>query len=176
MRSTTKDITKLQNKTKYIGIGELELGFEGEILKIAALGSCIGLVFYPSKRNIKKCAVMAHIMLSESPDSKKSIKRWGPAKYADLAIPRMINLLEKEGIPKNKIEAKMVGGARMSGHGSITLRIGENNIFQVKNLLKEYKIPLKDSYTGGDTGMSVKFHIDSYLLIVTPTGGTSVYL
>lgn len=128
----------------------MALGHLGEILKITSLGSCIGLVFYPTtiKEPIDRLALMAHIMLPNYPSEKTSFesaihstrwnpeKRYGPAKYADKVIPLMIKILEVQGYRRTELEAKMVGGAKMFGQATMTMEIGLNNQKITKQLLK----------------------------------------
>lgn len=168
-----------QTKITYVGIGEIAIGYENDILKISSLGSCIGLILYPKNNNFgNKVAIMGHVMLANSPKktAKKIKNRWGPAKYADEAVPTMIKKLEKIGIICANIEGKIVGGANMFGHGSRTLQIGKTNEKMIKRILSSYKIPIQKSFTGGDVGMSVKYVVKDHLLIVQPTGGQPIIL
>ena len=162
----------------YIGIGEVGVGHVGDVLNITALGSCIGLVIYPRLNNLSdRCAVMGHIMLPESPKHvTPKDNRWGPAKYADRAVPFLINILEKEGFNRKLLQAKIVGGARLFGTSTLSMKIGENNAKTVKSLLKQEEITLLKSFTGGDTGMSLSFNVSEYLLTVKPTGGSKIVI
>lgn len=158
----------------YVGIGEIAIGYENTYLRIPSLGSCIGLIIYPNIET-NRVAVMGHIMLPKSHDSPKRDNRWGPAKYADKGVPLMISkLLKERQVHKKDLVAKMVGGSHMFGHTAITLRIGEMNEKAVRNILKEHKIPILRSFTGGDTGTMVKFKVKDYQLIVRPTGSQAM--
>ena len=164
----------------FVDIGETQVGFAGDLLRISSLGSCIGLILYPDDANPKKCAVMGHIMLPKSRENgdKKPIKkyRFGPKRFADIAIPAMIkDLVNEAGKRRRKnFIAKMIGGAEMFGYTKLTMRIGKENAKMTKKLLKEAKIPLVRKFTGGDSGMSVTFNVSEYLLRVKPTGGKSI--
>lgn len=163
----------------YVGIGEIVSGDENDILKISSLGSCIGLILFPKNTDYSsKTAVMGHIMLPNSPKEgdKKIHNRWGPAKYADKAIPTMIEMMEKLGVKMDNIGAKIVGGAHMFGHGSRTLQIGKNNEIMTKRLLMNNKIQIKRTFTGGDIGMSVIYNVEEDLLTVQPTGGLPIII
>ncbi|MFX0121758.1 MAG: hypothetical protein ACFE9A_20370 [Candidatus Hodarchaeota archaeon] len=59
----------------------------------------------------------------------KSKERFGPTRFADLAIPAMIKELE-EAVGKHcrkNFVAKMIGGAEIFGYSKLTLKIGEEN-------------------------------------------------
>lgn len=164
----------------YIGIGEIALGYPGDFLKISSLGSCIGLVIYPEINEISiRRAVMGHIMLPKARGMKKrnvETKLGKVAKFADEAIPAMLEVLEGEKQNRKRFVAKMAGGAKMFGQISNTFDIGKENSRSVKSLLKSMNIPLVKHYTGGETGMKVIFDVSNYELSVTPTGGNSIIL
>lgn len=183
--------TNLISRIVDVGIGEIAIGYFGDILKIISLGSCIGLVIYPKHlHGSDRCAVLAHIMLAQSPldetiskrrksllaNGKKLETMFGPAKYADRAVSVMISKIKKLGYLPKHLEAKMVGGAKLFGHSNDLLQVGKENALFTKHLLELSEIPLKDYHTGGDTGMSVVFDVSKYELIATPTGGFSIVL
>jgi chemotaxis protein CheD len=173
-----KDIQEEQ-ELLYVGIGEVVLGKANNILKIASLGSCIGLCIYVEDKN-PHLAVMGHIMLPESPKHDKTRKskmkaRFPMTRYANIAVPAMITQLEKLAKYRRKsFVAKMIGGAEMFGYTKLTMRIGEENAKKTKELLEEAGIPLVKEYTGGDTGMAVSFSVKDYILTVKPTGGKPI--
>ncbi len=172
--------------TYYVGIGEVQLGFSVDRLRISSLGSCIGLVMYPNDDNKKHCATMGHIMLPKSPSSSKELERsqrrskWGPTRFADIAVPVMLkDLLKAIGYHSGRrkaIVAKMIGGAEMFGTTKLSYKIGKENTRVTKQLLKENNIKLIKEFTGGDTGMSVDFMVSDYTLRVKPTGGKSFFI
>ncbi|MFX0184062.1 MAG: chemotaxis protein CheD [Candidatus Hodarchaeota archaeon] len=185
------DLENPSEKETSIDIGEIAIGYFGDLLKIISLGSCIALVLYPKTitEPRKRFAVMSHIMLPYYPSEGENLmrpnenrqkwnpsKRYGPAKYADKAIPLMIEILEEHGYHRKYCEAKIVGGAKMFGHSAFTMDIGKENVRVTKNLLKNNEIPLSSYYTGGDIGMNVSFSVKDYKLIVKPTGGPVVIL
>ncbi len=174
---------QLQLETKYVDISQIVIGYAQDILKIPALGSCIGLTIFPRSNPIpERIAVMGHIMLPEShkklqTQTKDFRKRgYSIGKYSDQAIPVMLSKLEKLGYSKNDLDAKMVGGAKMFSKSTSVLDIGKENIRVTKNLLQKHDIPIIKQYTGGDKGMNIKFIVSKYKLVVTPTGGSPIVL
>ncbi len=166
----------------FVDIGQIKLGFEGDRLRISSLGSCIGLVLYPDDSNPKKCAIMGHIMLPQSKEKDRKNperkNRFGPTRFADIAIPEMIKRLEDASgrTRRKRFVAKMIGGAEMFGYTKLTLSIGKENAKMTKALLKKEKVPIIKEFTGGDTGMSVIFQVNDYILKVKPTGGKSIII
>ncbi len=172
------DIASDKKVIKYIGIGEATIGYTNEILKISSLGSCIGLILYPTKQPLNQdMAIMGHIMLpSAGPKNNKTTNRWGPAKYADEAVPYMIKQLEKKKFKPSDLSSKIVGGANMFGHASSTLKIGKTNAKITKRLLSENDVRIRRTFTGGDTGMSVVYDVSERSLIIKQTGGEEMVI
>lgn len=165
----------------YVEISQMAVGYINDVLKISALGSCVGLVIYP--KNVKesdRCAIMGHIMLPESYERmkrKNGLKaRFAPAKYSNLAVSTMVTKLERLGHKLKNLEAKMAGGAKMFGNSSDTFDIGKENVRRTKIHLSRMNIPLKNHFTGGNKGMNLVFTVRNYKLIVTPTGESPIIL
>ena len=180
-QSFTDVPTKIsQSKAKFVDISKIVVGYSSDILKIPALGSCVGLVIYPRKNAPSdRVAVMGHIML---PDSQKkrnfsaNKNKFPPAKYSDQAVPAMVAKLEKLGYIKKDLDAKLVGGAKMFSTSIDVLDVGKKNIRVTKQLLQQLKIPIVKQLTGGDKGMKVRFNVRNYELLVTPTGSSPIIL
>jgi len=140
--------SNLQNgQTAMIGIGEYRIG--SFPMMTIGLGSCIGLTLFDERLKI---GAMVHIML---PDSGGRTDR--PGKYADTAIPLLLNDLNARGCRKNTLVAKMAGGACMFEYFGTNLNIGERNAGKVRALLKEQDIRLSAEDIGGKVGRSVTF-------------------
>ena len=128
-----------------VSMGQVLVAHAGETLG-SVLGSCIGLILYHPHL---KVGAMAHIVL---PDSAG---RDGPLdKYADLAIPHMIELLAGEGAAKSGLVAKLAGGANMFGNKG-SKHIGDSNTEAVLRILKELHIHVKGQHVGGEKGRRV---------------------
>ena len=166
----------------FVDIGQIKLGFDGDLLRISSLGSCIGLVLYPDDFHTKKCAIMGHIMLPKSKEMDRNNPerktRFGPTRFADIAVPEMIKQLGRVTGKdrRKKFVAKMIGGAEMFGYTKLTLNIGKENAKMTKALLKQERVPIIKEFTGGDTGMSVNFRVSDYTLRVKPTGEKSIII
>ena len=130
-----------------IGIGEYRVG--SFPMMTIGLGSCIGLTIYD---DTLKVGAMVHIMLPESAGRKDR-----PGKYADTAVPLLLNELTALGCRNRSLIAKMAGGACMFEYFGANLNIGERNAVKVRDLLKEHNIPLVNEDVGGKVGRSVTF-------------------
>ncbi|MCL2767432.1 MAG: chemotaxis protein CheD [Synergistaceae bacterium] len=133
------------------------------------LGSCIGVVIYDE---MAKVAAMAHVML---PDSRGSKDHEKPGKFADLAIPLLLDELLKKNAKKERMKAKYAGGAQMfatiaSGGGADFLAVGVRNAAETLAFLNKYKIKIVASDTGGNKGRTVEFNTETWMLSVKVLG------
>jgi chemotaxis protein CheD len=133
------------------------------ILKTTGLGSCVGVTLYDPKA---KVAGMAHVMLPSSEIAKEGTLNL--SKYADTAIPDMIEKMKTIGAIVSRLEAKMAGGAQMFAFSSQsdTMRIGPRNVESCKEMLKKFTIPLKAEDTGGSYGRTIEFNCETGILLI----------
>jgi chemotaxis protein CheD len=112
----------------------------------AVLGSCIGLALYHGRR---KVAILAHIVLPQSQD-----RPGPPGKFADTAIPYMIEQLMPLGAGRAGLVAKMAGGANMFGTTG-PMQIGDENFEAVTKILQDLRIPIQGEHVGGTKGRRI---------------------
>jgi chemotaxis protein CheD len=138
-----------------VGMADLNVtSGDGALLKTTGLGSCVGLTLYDAKTRI---AGMAHVMLPSSDIARES--QINLAKYADTAIPEMIDRMAALGARIERLEAKMAGGSQMFAFAgqSDTLRIGPRNVESCLSMLERLRIPLLSQDTGGNYGRTIEF-------------------
>ncbi len=130
-----------------VGMGQIDFAHPSEPVR-AVLGSCVGLVLYhpPSSRGM-----LAHIVLPEAAG-----RQGPPGKFADTALPYMLEELQKVGAYKSCLIAKIAGGGQMFG-GQGPLQIGKQNVAAVEGLLQAQRITLVGSHVGGQQGRRVQF-------------------
>ncbi|MCR2805035.1 chemotaxis protein CheD [Paenibacillus soyae] len=145
-----------------VGMADLNIAVEGAVLKTTGLGSCVGLTLFDPK---SKVAGMAHVMLPSSSIARES--QINVAKYADTAIPELLERMKAAGARVERMEAKMAGGAQMFAlGGSDTLRIGPRNVESCTEMLSRYGIPIKAQDTGGSYGRTVEFDSEKGILFI----------
>lgn len=145
----------------------------GTVLVAPSLGSCIGLAFYDPD---SKIAAMAHIVL---PDSAKVVKEnESLGKYADTAVPEMLNKIISMGAKKNRLIVKMAGGAQMFNlqKGANILNIGLRNAVAVKAALSKEGLSVTKADTGGNKGRTFKLDVQSGYFSVKIIGQEEVEL
>ncbi|WP_010649276.1 chemotaxis protein CheD [Oceanobacillus massiliensis] len=137
-----------------VGIADLNIVKPPNIIRTSGLGSCIGVVIYDESKMI---AGLSHVLLPDSHAAKQT--KINKFKYADTAIPCLVDLLLENGARKFGLKAKMAGGAQMFqfSSGSDIMRIGPRNAEAVQQKLHEFQIPIIASDVGGNVGRTIEF-------------------
>ncbi len=149
-----------------VGIADLNLVLDPGSIMTIGLGSCIGIALYDKTL---KVAGLAHIML---PDSTQFKNNTNPMKFADLAIPLLIEKMEEQGCKKRNLIAKIAGGASMFNFSdkSIISDIGKRNAEAVKKTLKDKSIPMVAEETGGNKGRTMILQANDGKVILKVVG------
>jgi chemotaxis protein CheD len=145
-----------------VGVAELKTGSNSCVLASFGLGSCVAVAMFDPFRKI---AGLAHVMLPES--RGKEPPEGANGKFADLAVPTLVEELCQIGARRNRLKCKIIGGAQMFEIPGVQKRenafigapahIGARNVEAVKNELEKLRIPLIGEDTGGNYGRTVKF-------------------
>ena len=149
-----------------VGIADLNMAFSPDKLITVGLGSCVGIAIYDKSAGI---GGLAHIML---PDSSQFNKITNQIKFADLAIPILVEDMIKKGAKLRNMNAKIAGGASMFNFSdkSIIMDIGSRNGIAVKNALKILTIPIVAEDIGGNKGRTLIFDTASGILSIRTVG------
>ncbi len=157
----------MAENTIVLGMADLMVIRAPVKLVTLGLGSCIGLVVYDSTARV---AGMAHIML---PSSRGLMGSEKIGKFADTAVPALIDAMEKQGAVKSRIKAKIAGGAQMfalPGMSADFLTVGAKNVSETKKRLALLRIALIASDTGGNKGRTIEFSTSNWMLKVKTLG------
>ncbi|WOO36556.1 chemotaxis protein CheD [Anaerocolumna sp. AGMB13020] len=149
-----------------VGMADMNVCSSPDALTTLGLGSCVGITLYDS---VKKTAGMVHIML---PDSTKIKNNENTAKFADTGIDVLIEKMVSIGANKNRLTAKIAGGAQMFAFNSNNdmLRIGERNIEASKQKLASLGIRIIAEDTGLNYGRTIEFYPETGELYVKSVG------
>ncbi|MGL5617415.1 MAG: chemotaxis protein CheD [Sarcina sp.] len=149
-----------------VGIADLKVAKSPEKIITIGLGSCVGIAIYDK---YKKVGGLAHIMLS---DSKNFRSNNNLLKFADTAIPILIEKVQNLGGNKRFLEAKIVGGASMFNFSdtNVASRIGEKNVLMVEKVLEENRVPIVAKDTGGNKGRTMTLYLESGVVTIKTVG------
>jgi chemotaxis protein CheD len=145
----------ITNNTINVSLGEIMISDDPElVLACYGLGSCIGVSAYDPFRRI---GALIHIVLPAGRGKPEST----PAKYADTAIPHMIQELEKKGASRNRLIIKIAGGAKILNcipAGSV-LDIGAKNVVAVSETIMQNKLSINNQDVRGNIGRTIFLYI-----------------
>jgi len=141
-----------------VKMAEYKICNSGGVL-VTTVGSCVAIGLVDPESGV---GGLAHIMLPEA-----NGKSDGIGKYADTVIPAMLGEMEAKKAKKDRIVAKIAGGARMFNFDSKKVDyIGDRNIEAVKRTLKKYGIRIAGEDVGKDHGRTVEFHTSDGRMVV----------
>lgn len=136
-----------------------------EELTSIGLGSCVGVAVLDRMNAV---AALAHVMLPSAGPNPSG----PPGKYADRAVPALIDAAERLGARRRQLEAVLVGGAQMFdvsvGSG---LDIGPRNATAVRAALAAERIPVRAEALGGRRGRTMRVHVGELAVTVKEAGG-----
>ena len=150
---------------KIVGIADLKIGRETDIITTLGLGSCVGITMHDP---IRKIGGLVHIMLPEY----SGLADHNRHKFADSGIADLLDNLLRAGANRRSLVAKLAGGAHMfSGAGVQNyLKIGQRNVTVSINTLHALKLPIVGNDTGGAHGRTIELYNDSGRLKIRTVG------
>jgi chemotaxis protein CheD len=139
-------------------------GTAGDMLVSLGLGSCIGLALLDRRAAV---AGLAHVVLpaAEGRDG-------APGKFADTAVPVLLDAVVGLGARRTRVEAVLVGGASMFSFGGNGLEVGQRNDAAVRAELVKLRIPVVAAETGGSKGRTVRVTVETGLVTAKAAGET----
>jgi chemotaxis protein CheD len=152
-----------------VRMGELAISdTRGDVLVSLGLGSCIGLAVVDKRAGV---AGLAHIVL---PAATGAPKPGSLNKFADHAVPALVDGMVERGASRVFMQASLVGGASMfAGAG---LEVGARNADAVRDLVAGRRVPVVAEAVGGSKGRTVRVDVTSGAVSVREAGGTEEVL
>jgi chemotaxis protein CheD len=136
---------------------------------VIGLGSCVGLAIVSPDAGV---AGLAHVVL---PDSAMAAGRSAPpGKFADTAVPTLVERLMEKGAELAAMNAVMVGGAAMFGGRakSKMIAIGEQNVEALIAALDVAGVRLAGGDVGGLEGRSMRVLVGRGQVLSRTISGT----
>ncbi|BDG59416.1 chemotaxis protein CheD [Caldinitratiruptor microaerophilus] len=150
-----------------LGLGEMAASRDPEeVLVCYGLGSCMGVALIDPVAGV---GGMAHVVLPSSELARGPVQ---PGRFADTAIPALIDSILALGGSRGRLVAKIAGGARVLdaiAPGS-RLDIGTRNVEAVRQVLAAARIPLTAEDTGGNYGRTVQLVVATGQVRVSTVG------
>jgi chemotaxis protein CheD len=143
-----------------VGVGELASAKEPELLITRALGSCVGATLWDPRLRI---GGMAHVMLPASPAGGFTGRAH---RFADLAIPELVERMVALGAGRHRMIVKIAGGSAMFKGESGLDSIGGRNVAAVLEQFAKCGLRVSAADTGGAHARTIELHLDSGILLV----------
>lgn len=149
-----------------VGMADLKTCMSPDGLTTLGLGSCVGIAI---RDPITKVGGLAHVMLPDSAAIKQNSNIY---KFADTGIVELVRLMELAGAKRNRMVAKIAGGAQMFAfqNKSELVRVGDRNVEASKMKLKELNIPILAEDTGENYGRTVIFYPETGDFVIRAVG------
>lgn len=141
---------------------------DGDVLVGLGLGSCIGLALVDGGH---RAAALAHIVLPAASRHGAA----AAAKFADTAVPALVQDMERLGVRRHSLSAVIVGGAQMFSMGG-GMDIGSRNEAAVRDALRSARIPVIAAQTGGSVGRTIRVRVGDRYVSYKEAGGPEVNL
>ena len=136
-------------KTETVELGQIKVGkSKTTVFSVSNIGTGVVVVLFDFE---SKVAGVAHVVLPDSALGAPSEDEL-PAKYADLAIPQLLETYAEAGGEKTRSTVRVVGGAQLfnfgGGSGNI-LNIGARNHTAIQTALMKESMAIDRSDIGG---------------------------
>lgn len=160
--------------TVQVKIAELAVLKKEGVLVTYGLGSCVGIALYDPGQ---KVAGLAHILLDDSARYiKPGANSYNPAKFADTAIPLLLDSMTGQGARRAAVVARIAGGASLFNFQGTGGAIGAKNVESVLATLHELGIPLRGAEVGGSCGRTMRLLVQTGELLITTAGKGEIRL
>jgi chemotaxis protein CheD len=117
------------------------------------LGSCVVICALDPGTGV---AGVAHVMLPSSLQDREVDK---PGRYADTAVPALLDMMEQMGASRSRVVAAVIGGAAMyaTSGNTAALDLGQRNVSSVHEQLRKHGVRCLAEEVGGNLARTLLF-------------------
>jgi chemotaxis protein CheD len=135
-----------------VRVADLRAASGSAVLVTVGLGSCVAILLHDP---VARVGGLAHVLL---PSPALGRPDADPAKFPQTALPRLLELMGREGASTRRVTARLVGGASMFAALAApgTIQMGERNVVACRQTLNQHGLALTGEATGGDHGRTVR--------------------
>ncbi len=141
---------------RVVRVADLVTAQGDSTLTALGLGSCVAIVLWD---HATKAGGMAHVLLPAPPPRGADFHV--PGRYAQTAVPRLLEAVVALGAARVTLTARLVGGASMFSNlvAPGLIHTGERNVLAAREALHTLGIPVVGEWVGGDFGRTVLFEL-----------------
>lgn len=150
-----------------IGVGDGGVSRDADAMLITyALGSCVALMLHDP---VARIAGMVHYMLPESPESQQGSNA-RPYKFADTAIPLLLQATVAQGADRRRLVVFAAGGAQVMNDNSM-FNVGKRNCLALRKALWKFGLVAHAEDIGGTVVRTVRMEVATgRVWLQTPSG------
>jgi chemotaxis protein CheD len=148
-----------------VGVGDMKLGANGDMLVTHALGSCLGLVIYDP---VAKVGGLLHAMLPLSKINAEKARK-NPAMFVDTGVPELFRGFYEMGGQRARMVVKAAGCGKPLGDNEMFM-IGERNHTVLKKILWKNSVMLDAEDVGGTESRTIHFSLTTGKTTITSKG------
>lgn len=127
------------------------------LLVTLGLGSCVAVVLYDP---VARAGGLAHLLL---PSPSLARDRSNAGRFPETALPLLLGGMAAVGAERERITARLVGGASLFASGAGApgpLPMGERNVVAARQVLAAARVPVVGEDVLKNHGRSVYFFLD----------------
>jgi chemotaxis protein CheD len=127
------------------------------------LGSCVAIVLHDPVAGV---GGIAHVLLPSAPPGRTVA---APGRYAQSAIPLLVEQVLAAGADRARLTARLVGGAAMFTNLSAPgiIHVGERNTLAAREALQGQNVRVTGEWIGGDFGRSISYDLGTGVVRVS---------
>lgn len=165
-------MTRLTGDHEVLGLGEHAVRQGDAHLAALGLGSCVAVILHAAAPQV---GGMAHVVL---PSQSLSRDRTRPGRFAETAVPELLDEMQRLGADLKDITARLVGGAAMFSAliPAGTMHMGQRNVSACRLAVRKANLRLLAEAVGGERGRSLWFDVASGRVTVRSVGDVAVEL
>lgn len=142
--------------THYLYPGKMA-AFKEETVISTLLGSCVAVAIHDPTTKI---GGLNHYLLADAgPDERANMR------YGSHAIPHLVEECVRLGANRNKLQAKVYGGANVISVAQLGDGIGKRNIELAERLLRELGIPIVEKNVAGEVARTIKVNTATFAVL-----------
>jgi chemotaxis protein CheD len=141
-----------------VGVAEYRITNEAVKLSTSGLGSCLAVVLFDGRGT----AGLGHFMLPKRPNGSDDVQ----SKFVDTGIRSMLEEMNRIGVDRSNLRAKIAGGSTLLPNPTGEQPIGPQNVDEAQRILGELQVPVLGMDVGEDYGRSVEFDMATETMTV----------
>lgn len=159
-------------RTEQVELGEIKVSDQkATVFILPSIGTGIVVTIFDIQHKI---GGVAHVVLPESsldPNPSDLL----PGKYANLAVPKLLQEFAAIGGKKQTSVVRLVGGAQLfnfGGGGGNILNIGARNATSIRAAMSKQGLAIEKADTGGNKAKALRFVLATGQMFVCQLGGS----